>query len=96
MTVYTYSTTDILITSKPCKLYSIVLTNTGANEGTVILYDGQAANSDRVIATVMVGRESSRQHNWKGLKLSRGLYVNLDDKTDMVTVEWEHCGDGTS
>lgn len=90
MSVYSYSTTDILITSKPCKLYSIVLTNTGANDGTVVLYDGQAANLDRVVATVMVGRESTEQFSWKGLKLSRGLYVNLDDKTDMVTVEWEN------
>lgn len=96
MSAYVYLTTSRKITSDRCKLLSIILTNTGSNEGTVVVYDAHNADANYIVGTFMVSSEDSKQHRWEGLELLRGLYVSIDDKTDMVTVEWDPCGDGSS
>jgi len=92
MSVYAYVTSDQKITDKPCILYSALLVNTGSNEGTIVIYDGAGAETGYEVATLMVGTKESKLYCWKGLELSRGLFVDIDDKTDMITVEWEPVG----
>jgi len=92
MPAYTYVVSDQRISEEACILYSVLLTNQGANEGEVVIYDGSGPEPAYKVATVKVGVKESKQYRWKGLSLSRGLYVDIDDKTDMVTVEWEPVG----
>jgi hypothetical protein len=92
MSVYTYVVSDQRITEEACVLHSILLTNQGSNEGEVVIYDGSGAEAAYKVAAVRVGTKESKQYHWKGLELSRGLYIDMDDKTDMVTVEWEPVG----
>lgn len=88
MSAYSYVLTDQVISRKPCKLLAVTLTNTGSNEGTVVIYDGRSAESIHKVATLMVGAKQSKHYRWSGLELTRGLFVDIDDKTDMVTIEW--------
>jgi hypothetical protein len=92
MSVYSYVVSDERISEEACILHSVLLTNQGGNEGEVVIYDGSGAEAAYKVATVKVGAKESKQYHWKGLRLSRGLFVDIDDKTDMVTVEWEPIG----
>ncbi len=92
MSAYVYITSDQLVTDKPCVLYSILLVNDGLNEGHVDIYDGAGAEAGYMVARCYVGAKTAHKYNWKGLELSRGLYIDVDDKTDKVTVEWDPVG----
>lgn len=92
MSAYAYLTGDGVVSTLPCILYSVLVVNDGQNEATVDIYDGAGAESGYMVARVMTGAKSSEQYHWKGLELSRGLYVDFDSKADHVTIEWSPVG----
>jgi len=92
MADYEYLTTDRLITNLPCILYSVVVTTDGSGPGKVEIYDGEGAEARYKIATLLCPANSSMVFRWKGLELSRGLYVDIVEKADYVTVEWSPVG----
>jgi hypothetical protein len=92
MSAYTYLTADNVITDQPCILYSVCVTTDGGGPGKVELYDGQGAEPGYKIATLLCEGNLSMAFRWKGLELSRGLYVDIVEKADYVTVEWEPVG----
>jgi len=92
MSAYVYLTADRVVTDKPCVLHSIVVTTDGSGPGKVVVYDGAGAESAYVVATLLCGANLSKSFHWKGLELSRGLYIDIVEKADYVTVEWEPVG----
>jgi len=92
MPTYTYTTTDQGITDKPCILYSVIVHNDGANEGVVDIYDGTSAEAGYKVARLMCGVKSCQQYRWTGLKLTRGLYVDIVERAESAVVEWEPVG----
>jgi len=94
MSAYTYLTSDTLVSRKPIRLLSVLLVNDGLNEAHVDIYDGRSSSDGNMVARCYCGAKDSKKYNWKGLELTRGLYVDFDDKTDRATVEWEPVGYG--
>ncbi len=92
MSAYVYLTGDGLVTDKPCILYSVLVATDGGGPGKVEVYDGQGAESGYKVATLLSEGNNSRHFHWKGLELSRGLYIDIVEKADYVTVEWEPVG----
>lgn len=92
MSAYVYLTADQLITDKPCLLYSVIVTADESGPGKVEIYDAQGAEAGYKVATLLCSGNLSKSFHWKGLELSRGLYVDIVEKADYVTVEWEPVG----
>lgn len=92
MSAYTYITTDQVVARKPCKLLSVVVTTDGGGPGKVEIYDARGAESAHKIATLLCPANDSQSFHWNGLELTRGLYVDIVEKADYVTVEWEPVG----
>lgn len=92
MSAYVYLTADNLVTNLPCILYSVTVTTDGGGPGKVELYDAEGAESAYKFATLLCEGNNSKSFHWKGLELSRGLYVDIVEKADYVTVEWEPVG----
>jgi len=92
MAAYTYLTADRQIANKPCILYSIIVTTDGGGPGKVEVYDADGAESGYKVATLLCASNLSKSFHWKGLELSRGLYVDIVEKADYITVEWEPVG----
>lgn len=92
MTAYAYLTESRLITDKPCELISILVATDGGGPGKVVAYDAQGAESGYTVATLLSAGNNSRHFHWKGLELGRGLYIEIVEKADYVTVEWDPVG----
>lgn len=89
MSAYVYLTADRLITDRPCILYSALVSTDGGGPGKVEIYDGSGAEEGYKVATLLTAGNNARHFHWKGLELSRGLYVDIVEKADYVTIEWE-------
>jgi hypothetical protein len=89
MSDYEYLTADRKITDKPCILYSVLVTTDGGGPGKVEIYDAAGAVTVQKVATLLCAANLSIHFRWKGLVLTRGLYVDIVEKADYVTVEWE-------
>lgn len=92
MSAWNYLTVDGIVSGRPCKLLSVVVTTDGTGPGKVILYDERSAVSGREIAVLLCEGNLSHVFRWAGLELTRGLYVDIVEKADYVTVEWEPMG----
>jgi putative NADPH-quinone reductase len=93
MSAYLYTTGDVVVTSRPCRLLSVLVSTDGGGPGKVVLYDEKSAVAGREVATLLTAGNNARHFHWKGLKLHRGLYVDIVEKADYVTVEWEPAGE---
>jgi len=70
-------TVDTLITTRPCILHGAVLLCSAVG-GDVSLYEGQDADSGRLIVTLKGATTVSLPVSWvPGLLLERGLYVDV-------------------
>lgn len=92
MSAYIYLMSDGLVTDKPCVLYSVLVSTNGSGPGKVEIYNAAGAESGYKVATLLTGGNNARHFHWKRLELSRGLYVDIVEKADYVTVEWEPVG----
>lgn len=89
MSSFTYLTVDGIVSTRPCKLLSVILSQEASGTGEVRLYDERSAEGSRLFATLLLNGDGSCQFRWEGLELQRGLYVDIYNKVDYVTVEWE-------
>lgn len=89
MSAWTYLTSDGIVSTGPCLLHSVLVSTDGGGPGKVELYDGREAFSERKVATLLTAANNARHFHWKGLELDYGLYVDIVEKADYVTVEWE-------
>lgn len=89
MPTYTYLTADRKITDAPCKLLSVLVSTDGGGPGKVEIYDSRNVDATHKVATLLCGGNLSLHFKWSGLELSRGLYVDIVEKADYITVEWE-------
>lgn len=89
MSAYRYLTVDGIVSSRPCKLLSVLVVTDGGGPGKVELYDEVGAVENRKFATLLCSGNDSYHFRWQGLELQRGLYVDFVEKADYVTVEWE-------
>lgn len=89
MPAYTQVENDVLVSRKPCLLYSITCTNTGSNEARVDVFDSRTANAPDRVLTLLCGAKETKQFSWKGLELTRGLFVDNVEKIEYITIEWE-------
>jgi hypothetical protein len=89
MSAYVYLTADQLITTLPCRLYSVTVTPDAAAVADVVLYDGEGAETGHEIATLRTASGATLQARYEGLQLSRGLYVDIGSNVTCCVVEWE-------
>lgn len=89
MSAYRYMTVDGIVTASPCRLLSVLVTTDGGGPGKVELYDEQGAEGSRKFATLLCSANQAKMFSWTGLELQRGLYVDIVEKADYITVEWE-------
>lgn len=89
MSAYAYVTTSQIISDRPCKLLSVIVITDGGGPGKVDIYDAGAINASYKVATLRCSGNAGQQYSWKGLELQRGLYVEMVEKADFVTIEWE-------
>lgn len=89
MSAYYYSTTDCLITRKPCKLLSILIITDGGGPGKVDVYDSRGSIAADKVATLRCPANQGIQYHWSGLEMRKGLYIDIVEKADYITVEWE-------
>jgi hypothetical protein len=90
MSAWRYLTADQIVSRRPCKLLSVLISTDGAGPGKVEIYDGEEAFSDRKVATLLTAGDNARHFHWRGLELEHGLYVDFVEKADYVTVEFEY------
>ena len=89
MPAYTYTTQDTVVTSHPCILYSVLVATDGGGPGKVVVYNEKSAVAGQEVATLLSGGNNSRHFHWRGLPLDRGLYIDIVEKADYVTIEWD-------
>ena len=89
MSVYTYVVTDQLINRKPCKLLSVIVSTQGGGPGIVKVYDSRSANPPDLVLNLLGYGNHTDQFRFDGLEFQKGLYIELVEKADFVTVEWE-------
>lgn len=89
MSGFTHTTVDKIITTRPCLLFSVTLTATGAGVADVSIYEGQDASSGRLVVTLKVAASSTVQTRFNGLVAERGLYVDVGSNVASLTVEYE-------
>lgn len=89
MSAWRYMAVDGVVCTRPCRLLSVLVATDGGGPGKVEIYDGREAFSERKIATLLTGGNNSRHFHWKGLELQHGLYMDIVEKADYVTVEFE-------
>lgn len=87
-----YLTADNVISTLPCVLLSVIVTGDSQAIGTVTLYNGQDAETGYEIATLKSPSGGTLQVRFRGLELSRGLYVDVDANTTCCVVEWLPVG----
>jgi len=92
MSDFEYLAADNLISTKPCLLYSVTVTPESQGVGDVTLYDGQGAESGYEIGTLRTASGATLQVRFKGLELSRGLYVDIGSNVTCCVVEWSPIG----
>lgn len=90
MSAYTYVVTDQLITRKPCKLLSLTVSTQGGGPGIVKAYNSRGAVSADLAVNVLCPANQSKQFAFHGLEFGKGLFVEIVEKADYVTVEWKH------
>lgn len=88
MSAYLYATGNVVVTGRPCLLYSVIVTTDGGGPGKVILYDEKTAVAGREVAIILCPANSTKRVQFKGLELHRGLYMELVEKADYITIEW--------
>ena len=89
MSAYTFIERDTIICPRPCKVYSVIVYNVGADEGKVALYDGTDSSSGRFITHLTCPAKRTEQYRFNGLECQRGLFVDFVEKAEEVMVEWE-------
>lgn len=89
MSIYTNLTNDSVVSTRPCKLLSITMTNFGSGDGRVDIYNERSAVASQKVVTLTQGSNDTIQFRWEGLEFDRGLYVNIVERTDDLTIEWE-------
>lgn len=89
MSAWRYLTVDGIVATRPCKLLSVVVTTDGSGPGKVVLYDETTAVAGQEVATLLCEGNLSIQFTFLGLELRRGLYVDIVEAADYVTVEFE-------
>jgi len=87
-----YLTADRLITNLPCQLLSVTVTPDAQGVGDITLYDGEAAESGYQIGTLRTASGETLQVRFRGLYLTRGLYVDVGSNVTCVIVEWSPVG----
>lgn len=92
MRAVTLLTDDGVVSNLPCVLYSLTITTEGGGPGKVQVYDSSKADAPYRIASLLCSANQSKQFRWEGLPLDRGLYIDIVEKADYVTVEWEPVG----
>lgn len=90
MSAYAYLTADRLISNKPCKLMSVIIVTDGGGPGKVDVYDSRGAIAADKAMTLRCPSNQAVQYLFGGLEFTKGLYVDIVEKADFVTVEWEH------
>lgn len=92
MSAYIYLTADRLVTDQPCVLLSVVVTPDAQSSGDVTLYNGQGAEVGHEIVKLTTGSGETLQVCFRGLELSRGLYVDVGSNVTCCVVEWSPVG----
>lgn len=94
MSAYTYLTVDNIVSGRPCRLLSVVLTASSGGAATVVLYDEQSAVAGREVIAASAVTSDTVQVEFDGLELTRGLYVDVGSNVTGVTIEWEPMATG--
>lgn len=89
MSAYTYITKSGIISRRPCKLKSVILSQEASGTGDVRLYDEDSAEASRLFCVVYIDGDGSFQVRFDDLETRRGLYVDIYSKVDHVTIEWD-------
>lgn len=92
MSAYISTTTSVLVTAQPCKLYGVMCTPDAGQVGDMTLYDARGAVTGREILTIRTASGCTNQVRFDGLELKQGLYVNEGSYVTRMTVEWEPVG----
>lgn len=77
-----------VISVRPCILYTVIVYNTGGDEGVITIYDGIDVDSGRKIATLLCGSKDTTLYAFNGIDCLRGLYVEFVEKAEEVMVEY--------
>lgn len=92
MAQYTYLTTDGIVSTQPCKVLSVLISQESSGTGEVRLFDARTPETDRRIGVLHQDGDGSFQAHWDGLETRWGLYIEIYSRVDHVTVEWESIG----
>ena len=92
MSAYAYLTADNLISTKPCVILSVTVTPDSQSVADVTLYDGEGAESGYEILAIRTASGCTNQVRFRGLELSRGLYVDIGSNVTCCIVEWSPIG----
>jgi len=83
-----YFTADRLLCNTPCFLFSVLATGYHDDNGEIKLYDGQGAIGNPKYHIRTAARVSFFVAFNPPVYFSKGLYVDLVDKMDAVTVQY--------
>lgn len=87
-----YLTADNVISTLPCVLLSVTVTPDSQGVGDVTLYDGQGAETGYEILTIRTASGCTNQVRFRGLELTRGLYVDIGSNVTCCVIEWLPVG----
>lgn len=77
-----------LITSKPCRLLSLIITPSTAT-AIVIVYDGENTSAPVILQADLVVQETMQLNFPGGIKTDRGLFIGSFTDITGVLVQWE-------
>jgi hypothetical protein len=89
MSAFAHFITSGMVSTRPCRLLSLVISQEASGTGTVRLYDEISVQASALMLEVYLDGDGSQQFRWKGIETDKGLYVEIYSKVDHVTVEWE-------
>ena len=65
MSVYSYLTVDGIVSTRPCKLLSVIISQEATGTGEVRLYDEKSAEGSRQFATLLLEGDGSPSFDGK-------------------------------
>ena len=85
-------TVDRIVSTKPVRIFSIMLSPTGGNAD-IHVYDGESTTDPEICAIYALTNLSFLYNMEPGLVTKRGLYIDVGTNVDNVLVQYEQLAE---
>lgn len=88
-TLYTRVTFDKVVSKRPVKLYSVILTPSSASKrGDMTLYDGESTGDDQIVKLLGASGTTTQFNFNPPLQTQRGLFVDKGGDVGDIMIQY--------